>query len=81
MTMESIELNANLNYHLVHNHVPSVPSVWVEVCQWIVESAPTEEEELDEFLELEVDNPVKEGGSMTVRQVIDGLHLWGFLPQ
>lgn len=59
-----------LGWHLQSNHFPPVPLAWVASCEDVIDrlSAGQDPEEV-------IDNPVREGETVTLREVARGLHL------
>jgi hypothetical protein len=59
-----------LGWHLSSNHFPPVPYVWVSVAEAVIDRLDAGEDP-DELIE----NPVRAGETVTLRQVAEGLHL------
>ena len=69
-----------LKWHLTDNHVPPVPLDWLPICEEILSEFPDTAEEAEEYLSSEIDSPMWcSNAAMSVRDVVNGLHLWEFL--
>ncbi len=61
---------AALIWHLTSNHFPPVSNAWVPVCETVIDRL-NEGAKPDE----RVDNPVREGETLELYEVAEGLHL------
>lgn len=82
----SLSRRASLEHHLAYNHFPPVRSEWVPIAEAAIDIAVTVAEigthENDEglfFDASDLDELLPNGQGKTVREVMDGLHLWDFV--
>jgi hypothetical protein len=69
-----------LRNHLQHNHYPPLDTKWVPLCEAAIDVATVTAEQYHEGFGLdESDLDTNLGQGITVREVLDGFHLWDFV--